>query len=260
MEIQNTILVKYKPLLLVNEKLNKIAGEVIAIKYSNASAKSIFSAYAIAKAYKSHKAAVILCRKGYGEDAAIISRSMFELLINFLYILKDDSDYRVNRYMDYDWILRNNIYKYAKTKESMVKMMEAREATQSTGIDTREKIEAKAKKVQEKYKYNNSGWSDKSLRDMSSDVGRSDEYSTIYKLHSQIAHNATRNVNDYLRASETGFKVNVRPSENWVGESLISVFDSLCSIVGEYNKLNKTGFEAKLDKLIGRWVKSVEIV
>src|SRR6266508_4886913 len=62
--------------------------------------------FALTKACKTHGAVMTLCRAGYGEDACILSRSMFELALDLLYIGQDQSGERAERYMDHDWVIR----------------------------------------------------------------------------------------------------------------------------------------------------------
>ena len=197
---------------------------------------------------------MLLCSEGYGEDAAILVRSLFELLITLLYILKDTTDERVNRYYAYDWILRKKMFDYAKTKPDIAKEMQNRATNPKTGDTNIEEVMNQAKIVQEKYKYNNKGWSDKSIYDMASEVGRLDNYKTVYALQSQIAHTAVRVMNDYVKDSGNGLNIMVGPGLNWIENDLVALFDFYYSIVGECDKLFQFGFDKRLDYIAKRYL------
>lgn len=249
---------QHKTLFELNKELRDIIGEMINRDLPFKNSKHFLAGFALGKAYKTHGVVLGVCEDGYGEDAAVLVRTIFDLLINLLYITKDETEGRITRYLDHDWILRQKTYEYAKTKPELVKIMEERALNPLPTDTSPEEIEKRAKEAQEKHKYNNVSWSDKSIRAMSEEVGRLDAYLTVYRLQSQITHTATRVINDYVKIGKKGFTVEIGPSENWISESLVSVFDFLYSIAGEYDKMLELGFDKRLDAVAEKWVNQVD--
>lgn len=258
--LQVQIITKYKVFFDFNYKLRRLVNELINCKFPKAQKKDIFAIYAIGKAFKTHTVIIMDCESGYGEDGSILARSLFELLIILKYILQDDSNGRIDRYLDYDWIIRHKTYEYAKTKDYLIELMDQRELTSQQGQDTREEVEKNAFIVQQKYGYNRFGWANKTIKQMAEEVKLGDAYKTIYSLQSQFVHNAVRTMNDYLKATQTGFSVNTGPSENWIEETLISSFDFLFSIAKEYDKFRNLGYKNKLEKIYKEFKKEVDLL
>ncbi|MEK7544095.1 MAG: SEC-C domain-containing protein [Patescibacteria group bacterium] len=256
-EVKTVISNTYGNLFDFNKELKSVVDGIFKKKCKADESKTAFASFTIGKAYKTHEAIMILCSEGYGEDAAILVRSLFELLITLLYILKDSTDERANRYYSYDWILRKKMFDYAKTKPEIAKEMQDRATNPKIGDTNIEEVMKQAKVVQEKYKYNNKGWSDKSIYDMASEVGRMDHYKTIYALQSQIAHTAVRVINDYVKDSGSGLNIMVGPGLNWIENDLVALFDFYYSIVGECDKLFEFGYAKKLDDIAKRYLAHV---
>lgn len=253
-EVKTVINATYGALFGFNKELKDVVDDIFKKKYKVDEPKTALASFSLGKAYKTHDAIMILCAEGYGEDAAILVRSMFELLITLLYILKDPTDERVYRYYSYDWVIRKKMFDYAKTKPDLVKEMEDRVANPKVGDTNVEEVMKIAKEVQEKYKYNRTGWSDKTIYDMAVDVGRVDNYKTIYALQSQIAHTAVRVMNDYVKESGSGLNIMVGPGLNWIENDLVALFDFYYSIIGECDKLFQFGFDKRLDDIAKRYL------
>lgn len=257
-EVKTVISHLYGALFNFNKELKDVVDDIFKKKCKADEPKTAFASFSLGKAYKTHEAIIILCSEGYGEDAAILVRSLFELLITLLYILKDTTDERANRYYAYDWVLRKKMFDYTKTKPEIVKEMEDRVAKPKAGDTSIDEVLKMANEVQQKYKYNNrTGWSDKSIFDMASEVGRLDNYKTVYALQSQIAHSAVRVMNDYVKDSGSGLNIMVGPGLNWIENDLVALFDFYYSIVGECDKLFQFGFDRRLDDIAKRYLSYV---
>ena len=253
-EVKTVINTTYGALFSFNKELKDVVDDIFKKKCKVDEPKTALASFSLGKAYKTHDAIMILCAEGYGEDAAILVRSMFELLITLLYILKDPTDERVYRYYSYDWVLRKKMFDYAKTKPDLVKEMEDRVANPKVGDTNVEEVMKTAIEVQDKYKYTRSGWSDKTIYDMAVEVGRVDNYKTIYALQSQIAHTAVRVMNDYVKESGSGLNIMVGPGLNWIENDLVALFDFYYSIIGECDKLFQFDFDKRLDDIAKRYL------
>ena len=105
----NIIYQNHKELFDFNNELRKIVDGVMDREFHKITPKVAFTTFALGKAYKTHEAILLLCLNGYGEDAAILTRSLFDLSITLLYILKDPTNKRVLRYFHYDSVIRKKI-------------------------------------------------------------------------------------------------------------------------------------------------------
>ena len=253
----NLIYQNHKELFDFNEELRKIVDGVMDKGFHKITPKVALTTLALGKAYKTHGAILFLCAQGYGEDAAILTRSLFDLSITFLYILKDQTNKRVLRYFHYDSIIRKKMFDYAKGVPTFAKLFEERRLHPKPGDTTIEDVEKYAKLAQEKYNYGRMGWSDKPIRQMAEEVGREGAYQTVYYLQSNISHSAVRTMNDYVKAHDKGYTVDIGRGESWVQEDLIASFDFLLAIVERSNKLLRLGIAKQLNNLSKRYLGEV---
>ncbi len=254
---QNQLTVKYKKLFDFNYALRHVIGAIIDKEYRIDDDKKMFTAFCVGKAYKTQGAILLLCQQGYGQDASILLRSIVDLLITLLYILKEPTNGRMQRYFDYDWILRKKMFDYGKTKPDILQQLEERSVLQNTQDDSIEKIEEMAKKAQELHKYSNNRWSEQSVAEMAEEVGRVDLYRTVYKLQSQLIHTAPRTMNEYVKQEGNGFIIEVGQNEKWVEETLVATFDCIYNLIGEFDKLLQLGFAKRLDEIAQDYLKVV---
>lgn len=246
---------KYQTLFDINNELRATVKEMIGGKYTSKDLKHVFTLFMLGKAYKTHGVALSVCKLGYGEDAAILVRTIFDSLIATLYILKDTTEERLQRYLDYDWVIRKQMFDYLSTTDSPVfREFKKREANPKPGDVTTEEVIQKADEMQNKHKYERRyAWSDKSIYGMSKDLGKHDAYSTVYHLQSQYTHTAVRVMNDYLKSDNYGYSVTIEASDNWIEESLIAAFDFLYNLAGAHDKQHELGYAGRLDQIASRW-------
>ena len=249
---------KYKVLFSFNDDLRSLSESVFDEKFYYKTVKQAFLAYSFGKAYKTHASILILCDKGNGQDAAILTRSLFELAVTTLYILDDKSDYRVQRWFDFDWIIRDRMYRYAKSKKYLAEAIIKREEELQKGENTVEEIAQQAVKMQKKYKYDlRKGWSDKTIKQMAEEVGLLDVYKTFYSLQSNLHHSAVRTVNDYFKLEKDGIRADTGPSKSWVTESLVGAFHFFGIVVDKWIEGFNLELGDKLKKLTDRYVVEV---
>lgn len=237
-EIANKIAGSYKSLLIPNFELSGLV-EVLVLKKRgrDISPKDGVAAYALTKGYKTHGAILQLCKSGYGEDAGILVRSLFELLITLLYIIDDSTEERAYRYMSYDWVMRKKMFETTITNNPEI-LSKFNERRNSSKLDRElfEHVLDMAKKVEQKYAYKNGTWSDRDLRSMAQSVGRDSMYDLVYRLYSQNTHSFARTMNDYARSTSEGIEYSLAESENWIQEDLIAAFDCYSQIVEAVSK------------------------
>lgn len=250
---------EYQKMFDLNSQLRVLAGRMIDKGFRLHNDKSIFISFCLGKTYKTHKAILILCEAGYGQDAAMLVRSMVELLITLLYILADKTDGRLYRYFDYDWILQRKMYGYAKTKPHLVELINDRQVNPRDGDNSIEEIETTAKLMMEKHNYGKS-WSEKNIREMSAEVGKDGLYDTMYVLQSQLIHTSPRATNEYISRAGDKYVVSVGSDGKWIEESLVSAFDCLYSVLGEVDKFFELGLSGDLDNVAKEYSTELEKV
>lgn len=225
-----------KTLFEYNNRLREIVESRFDDKFDMSESERAFIAFFFAKAYKTHTSIVILCDRANGQDAAILVRSLFELLVTAKYILQDETGDKLRRWIFYDWVIRQRWYEQSRTNEGLARLIEQIASRPKPGDNTIEEINREAEKAKEIYNYNyRFGWSDKSIADMSGSIGMGDVYKTVYRLTSDLHHSAVRTVNDYISKDEEVFKADTAPSDTWVEETLVSAFHFFLLLSGLWN-------------------------
>ncbi len=245
-------------LIEFNEDLQGIVNPVLFDReFHPDGLKEHFLIYSFGKAYKTHSAVLILCKNGYGQDAAILTRSLFELAITTLYILKDPTDKRAEKWFDYDWIRRDKMYEHMKSENRFINLIKDR--VKDLEEDPIVEIKRMAQEVQNKHKYiKGLGWSDKNIFDMTKEVGLESLYPTVYKLHTEIHHSGVGNINDYFSLeNDSVIMADVGPSQKWLDETLVAAFHFFSILTKEWDNLFKLSLSDGIDSLLKRWIELV---
>ena len=242
-------------MLNFNKQLHDLVEAKLQLVITNGNNKDFFMAFVMGKAFKTYEAIGLLCRSGYGEDAFMLARTLLELMVTSAYVLHDETEDTLMRYMSYDWVTRKKMYDYIATKDELLTgLNKAVESGNKEG--TLAEIEEEYKKVMEKYKYKN-GWSDKSIKGMSETIGRSDLYNTVYSLQCTIGHTNARSMNDYMNHTEEGTILNI--GENWKlsRTTLVVAFDCFFHIAKEASSRFGWKIETVLEELAKKWSEEV---
>jgi hypothetical protein len=245
---------KHNDLFNFNDELKKIA-ESMFNQYPNPrDLKESFLLYALTKAYKTQAAILLLSEKGFGQDAGILSRSIFELNITTSYILKDIT--RIERFFDYDWIMRLRAHNLMSSDTLYSTTLKERdpsgEVLQNVMSQVRN-IKIKYPKIERRM-----SWADKNIKEMAEEVGRLDAYKTAYHLQSNLSHPNPRNINDYFWEIKGNLEIDVGPSDRWISNALAATFDFFFHIIGAYNEELKLGFEQQLKDLSRRYSEKIK--
>lgn len=217
----------------------------------------------LCKIVKTLRTILILSNEGYGEDASVLSRTVFEEYISLAFVLKEDTDERVklfNSFGDLDYYKKLNLLKSTISDEGLAKKYE--EVLKQYDVQKIEEIksfrESQKKKLEEgryKGKTRDENWSFLSLKIMSDEVGMISLYNQIYWQVSQISHPHQRGLDNYLRNTKESTIYNDSPTYNWVPESLffsIDIFIRVLKLVNDYLvSIEKRilQFKAKLDEI-----------
>lgn len=220
-----------KTLLSLNVRLHKIAETQLQSEIHDDSNKAFFEAFVLGKAFKSYEAILLLCRNAYGEDAFMLTRTLFELMVTNSYILKDCTENTLMRYMHYDWVTRKEMYDYVISNPELLAQLN-KDIESGSRANTIPEVEEEYKKAMTKYGYRN-GWSDKSIKGMCESMGRIEMYSTVYKMQCTVGHTNARSMNEYAHLTNEGSILNIGPNWDLVRVSLVIVFDCFFHILKE---------------------------
>lgn len=250
---RNQIKDNFKQLIAFNYELRTLISDTIDQEKKLTGPKDAIVSFSLGKAFKTQGAILTLCESGYGEDATILVRTLFEIMVNIAYIRLDNTDERAYRYLAYDWVLRKKMFDYASNKPEIVEKFNERKDIVDVKAIIKEVIEQE-KIVQDKYKYHHNRWSNDDIARMAELAGRSDAYNTVYRLECQFSHSLVRALNDYTKdSSEGGIVFNVGVTKNWVEENLVATFDFLSNIFENFNRqfnISNDKFKTLVDQYI----------
>ncbi|CAG1020642.1 hypothetical protein DOJK_00486 [Patescibacteria group bacterium] len=243
-------------------KLNKELIELVN-KYSETglpigqwSPSKSFILFTFAKSYKTLNSVLILCERGNGQDAFILVRSLFELMLITKYIFKEDTDERIRLFNEYDWILRDRMLRGALKNDATSNMLIIK--ADENRIDFKE-IKARAKAHRKTYTEGDADtWSKKSVWQMAKDVKSEDLYNSLYTLGSQLVHSGSRSATEYFKIINGEVDLQTYANYSYVNESLIGGFEFFLQIVKDLNKILELNLENELNNLEQRMVSIVE--
>ena len=198
----------------------------------------------IAKAIRSHSAAIILCKAGYGMEADSIVRSMFEDLVNVTYILNETKrETRARRYIGHIQVQQFFMLEYAKNKRRFKKEFPG--DTYQARLKAKNQFYRRYKRP-DKYK-----WSGYSFKELCKRTGCSLEYDVFYNLASQHPHSQPIVLNQLVSAKvDDVLTFSAGPQTKGQEINLIGSFDMLRRILEVAAKFfGKQNLKAELDSL-----------
>lgn len=240
---ESNLFVNYSEAFKACYSLYEFCEKVIYHKTSIETPFQEISLFFLTKSFKSFWAIIELSKMGFGEDALILGRSLFENAINYLYISKDPEK-RTDLYMKHDCIGSKRYLNICKNSNT---------AIPNEDIVSQE-VENNYQEVKKDYK-GDIWWHDKKLKDMAIEVGLEETYNLIYPLHSEFVHSGIKAMKYYIHSEDEKVIVNYGPSENFVDNALISNFNSLVRVLDTY--INKIGlpYEKELQAVIDEGAK-----
>lgn len=230
----------------VIEKLQKLFGDLVDNQKEPQSEKDGVVLFAMVKSDKTLNAILLLCKKGFGEDATILSRSLFEIYWNLEYILSVKNNSLAKRFWEYDWVVRKEMYDYIKNEPQFQQYLLDGES----GNIIRE-VNDKSDEMQAKYDFKRPfGWSPVSIRKMAEDLGHDSIYKTAYKIQCSLSHFSPRAANEYFKENGDGtLFLDAGPSENLVDVSLYSSGLIYLTILKIFNNHFSKDFDQQLNEV-----------
>ncbi|HJR77745.1 MAG TPA: DUF5677 domain-containing protein [Nitrospiraceae bacterium] len=200
--------------------------------------------YFFGKSYKTFRSIHLLCKHCFTEDAGILARSLFDLVVTLLYMSKA-SDERALLYAEFGVILKERLHEtLAKEPEDPWRQKILASKSPEARAKDRAEYERIRKKYSDKYK-----WSGLSIKDMAEEVGLSWHYDFVYYQLSELAHTGPNGVTDFMHFDDQNglsFKnSSMKDIERiWTTTSVYFLF-----VLDEVNDIFKLGLEEEIKRI-----------
>ena len=203
----------------------------------------------LAKVSKTASAIVGLCQKNFAEDALVLVRTVFEMLVRMLYIFKNDSVERARAFIIYDHIeKRKQLRKIAEWNRKNNIENKAIEDE----LKKREKI---CSTLEKRYEICTDTllWPRKSVEKLAAEVNLTHKYNTVYWKCSVYGHTAISSSRSFVSESKQGISFDLKPDEEVSKEVLIYLFDLFKPLLVEFDSRFNLGYHSKISKLNERF-------
>jgi hypothetical protein len=214
--------------------------------------------FLFAKSTKTARAIQLLCSKGFGQDAAILTRSLLENLITLSYIGKQDTDKRAKLFaghftVDYrKYLEKHNELLSDKRYLQIDSNVKKRHDEIYDETIRLKKVECNRIKDTGCYGINQNSWSCLSLSGMAKETNLVVYYDRVYWLVSQFSHPHLASSAGYVVENGDGsFIINDMPSEVFIQETLVIVMNVHLMIIKMFNDI----FQLGLGQTIGSFFK-----
>ena len=218
---------------------NEVFGDPASGRIGNSRRRAIVLLL-YAKGLKSYNAILRLCERGYGEDAAILLRALFQTAVTARYLTQRDFRRRYARYDAYQWILKKRILEPA-IKAGTIATPKYIKGEQYSW----EQIKAFARRARIRYgKMTGAmGWMGQKLEQVARSLGYQEVYDSLYRHTSEYEHTSLRAAETYARGQgRVMTRITSQPSDRLVNEilgSLLWVMCVLMDVVDETFRLGK---------------------
>lgn len=245
---------KIYQLIQLNKNLYKVAEDKIFNPIHDRNQRKVsLLIYSMAKGTKTHRAICLLCKKGFGQNAAMLGRSLFELLVNMGYIFNKDTEDRMNRYISKHFVISS---KYSDDIQKAVK----EGAKRVPNYPSENEMKKLTDEAIELTTMSNE-WSGKPIGKMAEEIQLKKTYDLLYRLISNIIHSTSSSFTDYFRFDTTnknGILIDAGPSDKWVAEALSVAFTSYFHLCELWNQKLDWGIKNELKELEERFFQIVE--
>ena len=182
------------------------------------------------KGFNTFWATLKLSKEGFGSEAMITVRSLFNLVVNLLWISKENSNERAERFLAFDIV-------YRKHRRDVVK-------SYNPGLPDPpnfKEIEDQYDSIKNKYSVTGDPrrdkWVEKSIAKMAVDVGKKKNYDIVYSYLSEIEHSGASSLSRYVRVEGNEIRFQPGPSVELVYIALILNFDNFYTLLRQVLKL-----------------------
>jgi len=178
----------------LNDRLLKETGILLSNNRTQPNKLSIVVVdFLCIKAFKTYWAMMKLCNQCFVQDAGILLRSLFETLVNILYIGKSDPEKRAKLYIEYDHMARKD------QLDKVEKWLESHPDLQNSMPDKITTLKS-FNEVRNNYPHKRY-WSGKTMQQMAYDVKLEYDYDLVYWFLSNLHHSGVRSSSEYISYS-----------------------------------------------------------
>ncbi len=243
---------KYNHLFLLNNRLRSTAFKLISLQPKINLPKDGIAGHMTAKGYKTHGVVLNLCRNGYGEDALMLTRTLFDSFLIIGNVLEDKTDSTAWQYLHFDDITRLKMFDYIKDKEIYRNELETRKKHPLPRQEDIEDIAIREVRWLEEYgkefKYR---WhAGKTTGELAEALEMTPYFKVAYNLQSQLVHSLPRTGDYYLTDDGKRLLLNIEPGEQAVELALISSFNIFVGILDYFNRHFVLGYQEQMQTLM----------
>jgi hypothetical protein len=166
------------------------------------------TAFFLAKAFKTYRGIHLLVEHQYHQDAAVLARTIFEILLQVIYV--SGAAERGELFLKHDPVDRYYLYMKLSKHPDLVEGIANRTAELEVLKGQFAELEADYRK--------NKGWWGSDLRSLAESLGSERDYLRIYPLYSSLVHSTATSVKHYVQEIENRLELDIGPSE--LGRSL----------------------------------------
>ena len=185
--------------LALLDKVSEVMGQVLNCHFTIEAndPEALYKKVVLAAMVRSRRAFEsfrLLLKQGLYEDAIVVLRSIFELVVHLKYI-KADPIARAKRFLSYWFLMARRL------EEGMKEAFKG--APEWLSEDQKALLNTKVAALKGTYADKNS-WSDSRLRDMAKKVGMEFNYKILYRIHCQFVHPSPHMISLYLKKNGKG--------------------------------------------------------
>jgi len=198
-----------------------------------------------AKASKTAKAVVFLCQEGHPEDALVLVRTIFEIVVKSFYISKSDPIERARAFILYDALKKRKQFRKmaAWNRERMIEDREVEKALK--------KIEDECDTLEKDPQISRDTlmWPKKHLSELSKEVDLTWEYLTFYWISCLYTHTDIRSCMSFVSETDKGPSFDKKPDDKFTKNVLIYLSDFFIKIIQEFDCRFNLGYQNNISEL-----------
>jgi len=248
---------QHKKLFDLNVLLFRSLSDVLDKRVQNLRLNSDFQwvvNFLFCRSYRLHWTILILCQKGFGQEASILLRSLMEHVVNIAWIEKEKSDERAKLFLDYFHIARKTLYNKYEKHGIQLNLTDA----QKELLESTEEIEKAYMEVKDNYS-NECYWVPLSIRKRALDVKEEYTWDFYYWYYSFITHPSSASKLEFVRQGEEGHHFVIGPSDLMIRDVLHLSCKYLLLSFDMWNKVFELGLEGHVQEFTEK-LKSISFV
>lgn len=187
--------------------------------------------YLLGKSRDTYQSIQVLCKTGFGRDALILTRSLFENLIIILYTFEDE---KKTKERITEWIL------CGERKRKI--LLDAIEREPTDFFNIKGKWLQKKSEIQKSYEQlperirKRQSWIDKGYEQLASKVGQEAEY-IYYRSLCDLAHSTSASAKGYVKVEKNRVMIRVGPGKKAIPNALVFSHRYFLMILNKVNSV-----------------------